>query len=199
MQQYKEIIFATSNAHKVAEVDLIFQMPSIKLRSLKDIKFTKEIVEDGHTFRENALLKVQAIAKEGYTNIIGEDAGLEVEALNGEPGIYSARYSGEPVNHARNIQKLLKNLEGATNRKARFVSTVCFMDEGIISYFEGYIHGEICMTETGKKGFGYDPIFKPNGYQYTFAEMEDQLKSSISHRYKSFTELAKYLRSKNPQ
>ncbi len=197
MLKEKEIVFATGNAHKVAEVDLIFQMPNIKILSLKDIQFTDEIVEDGLSFRENALLKVKALAKKGYTNIIGEDSGLEVEALGGEPGIYSARYSGEPVDHDRNIRKLLANLEGVENRKARFASIICYLENGIISYFEGYINGEITTDASGRKGFGYDPVFKPLNYEVTFAEMEDKLKSSISHRYKSFTELAKYLRSKN--
>lgn len=192
----KSIIFATHNPHKVFEVGLIMNVQNIEIKSLKEVSFNDEIIEDGNTFRENALKKVEALLGAGYKNIIGEDSGLEVEALDGAPGIYSARYSGEPVNHDNNIEKLLTALKDEENRKARFNSTICFAFEGEIHYFEGYCYGQISKQRMGAGGFGYDPVFIPDGYEESFGMLSDKLKSSISHRYNSFKALGKYLQVK---
>ncbi len=190
------MIFATHNPHKVFEVSLIMNLPKLNLQSLKDIGFTEEIIEDGTSFRENALRKVEALQSKGYASVIGEDSGLEVEYLKGEPGIYSARYSGEPVDHDRNISKLLSAMAGTDQRNARFTSCICLLFEDNIHYFEGYCNGKIDYQRTGSGGFGYDPVFIPEGYTESFAVLSDEQKSKISHRYKSFAALGNYLKDK---
>lgn len=193
----KEIVFATSNPHKVMEVGLIMNVPDCKLLSLKDIGYHKDIIEDGLSFEENAKIKVDALRSENKTCIIGEDSGLEVTSLSGAPGIYSARYAGEPVNHDNNIDKLLKELGDNPLRAASFTSVICFYFNDQYYYFKGHCHGHIAYQRKGIGGFGYDPVFIPENFNQSFAELSDSLKSMISHRFQSFNLLGKFIRDRS--
>lgn len=188
-----EIIFATSNPHKVEELNAI--LPStITIKSLKDIGCTEEIPEDHETFHENALQKAQYIVDKYKVSCFAEDSGLEVFAIDREPGVYSARYAGPERNHAHNIQKVLKKLEGKDDRKARFVSTIALILNGETYLFEGEVLGKIGEQEQGSGGFGYDPIFIPDGYEDSFGVLSNDIKNSISHRSKSVQQLVDFLR-----
>ena len=177
-----QLIFASNNAHKLDEVKAILAPSGIEIKSLIDIGFYEEIEETGLTFHENAAIKVNAIYDLKKLDCFADDSGLEVEALNGQPGVFSARYSGENGNHEANNQKLLKELEGKTNRKACFKTVIALMQNGTIHYFEGRVDGIITEKLSGKEGFGYDPLFIPTGYDRTFADMPSEIKNNISHR-----------------
>lgn len=176
-----EICLATNNAHKVEELQHLLGN-KIKLKTLKDIGCFDDIPETGSTFEENSLQKAQYVWQKYGISCISDDSGLEVDALNGEPGIYSARYAGEHGNHAKNIEKLLAELNNKENRNAQFRCVITLLLEGNIHQFDGIIRGEITDEITGNGGFGYDPIFKPEGYKKTFAEMTMEEKNPISHR-----------------
>jgi XTP/dITP diphosphohydrolase len=179
----RKLIIATANPGKLKDFIHILGDKDYEFLTLKDIGFTDEIIEDGDSFDANALIKVRAVqAKHPYA-ILADDSGLCVPALNGEPGIFSARYSGEHGNDQSNNAKLLKNLEGLTDRRAFYHSSLAFKDEeGKEIVFDGQIHGTILEAERGEGGFGYDPMFVPEGETRTFAEMEISEKKSISHR-----------------
>ncbi len=177
-----ELIFATNNQHKLNEIRAILG-PEYYLRSLKDIGFADDIEENATTFEGNALLKATHIYSIYNTPCFSDDSGLEVEALDWAPGVYSARYAGEHGNHARNMDRLLSELQGQKNRKAQFRTVICYIDSvGRTHYFEGVIHGVISEVKRGTNGFGYDPLFIPDGHSSTFAEMTDTQKNHISHR-----------------
>ncbi|MCL4136083.1 UNVERIFIED_CONTAM: hypothetical protein GTU68_011589 [Idotea baltica] len=142
----------------------------------------------------NSLLKAQYVYNNYGIDCIADDSGLEVDALNGEPGVYSARYAGEHGNHKKNIAKLLKNLEGKQNRKARFRTVVTLIQNGAVELFEGTVEGKIIETEIGDNGFGYDPIFVPDGFDKTFAEMTMEQKIPISHRGRAVQKLIQFLK-----
>ncbi len=174
------IVAATHNAHKVEEFKELLKGQGAEIRSLLDYPGFAEVEETGTTFAENARLKSEAASKYCDVPAFADDSGLEVEALNGEPGIYSARYA---ATNPERIAKLLKNLEGQENRKARFCCVISVAINGQeIASFPGYVYGVILEEPRGEGGFGYDPVFLPDGYTQTFAEMDPELKNKISHR-----------------
>ena len=188
----RKFVFATNNAHKLEEVTAILGN-RIELLSLKDIHCHVDIPETADTLEGNALLKAQYIFENYQMDCFADDTGLEVEALNGEPGVYSARYAGDGHNAEANILKLLQNMEGIENRKAQFRTAFALIINGKEHLFEGIIKGEI--IKRGNSGFGYDPIFVPEGYSQTFAEMGNELKNKISHRAIATNKLCKFLNS----
>lgn len=188
----KEIVFASNNQHKLDEIRAMLP-ENIKLLSQKDVGFNVEVEETGKTFEDNALIKAKALYDFCGKACFADDSGLEVKALKGQPGVKSARYSGEPVDHHRNVELLLKNLQGKTNRSARFVTVICLKTSDKTLYFEGEVKGTIAETPRGDKGFGYDPVFVPEGHQRTFAEMEAGEKNAISHRKKAVEKLLEFL------
>lgn len=190
----RKIVFATNNAHKLEEVTAILGN-RIELLSLKDIHCHVDIPETADTLEGNALLKAQYIFENYQMDCFADDTGLEVEALNGEPGVYSARYAGDGHNAEANMLKLLHNMEGIENRKAQFRTVFALIIDGKEHLFEGFIKGEIIKTRRGNSGFGYDPIFVPEGYSQTFAEMGNELKNKISHRAIATNKLCKFLNS----
>ncbi|MGY4535979.1 XTP/dITP diphosphohydrolase [Mucilaginibacter sp. UYNi724] len=177
----QQLVFATNNAHKLEEVQARAGT-QIKVLSLDDIGCHDDIEETGLTFNENASIKSQFIYQKYNLNCFGDDSGLEIEALNNDPGIYSARYAGKHGDHEANIDKVLANLKDTTNRKARFRTVISLMWNGEEHFFDGIVNGTIRRERCGTKGFGYDPIFQPDGYDITFAEMSMDAKNRISHR-----------------
>ena len=174
------IVVATGNLHKVQEYKELLADQNVELKSLKDYPNCPEVVEDGKTFAENASKKAVEVCRYCDVPTFADDSGLEVEALGGEPGIYSSRYA---ENDAARIAKLLKNLEGKENRRARFVCVIAIAINGeVIETFEGEVKGTIVDAPRGTNGFGYDPVFQPDGFDKTFAEMTDEEKNQISHR-----------------
>ena len=190
-----ELIFATHNDHKVKEVAQM--LPSyLTMKSLTDINFHDEIDETGKTFEENALLKAKTIFDKTNKNIFADDSGLVVDALDGAPGVYSARYAGTGK-EADNVAKALKELEGKTNRKAYFISIFCLILNGKEYFFEGKVNGTISTEIRGEDGFGYDPIFIPDGYSKSFAQMTAEEKNNISHRGLAVKKLSDFLTKQN--
>jgi len=189
-----KLVFATNNRHKLEEVSQKIG-DHFELLTLNDIGCTEDIKETGSTFEENAAIKSKYIYNKYHLNCFGDDSGLIVDALNGEPGVYSARYAGEHGNHAANIKKVLTKLEGVENRKARFITVISLMWEGKEHVFEGVVEGTIRHETTGVGGFGYDPIFQPDGYGVTFAEMSMEEKNKISHRARATEKLIAFLKN----
>lgn len=189
-----EIVFATHNANKLKEVQQL--LPNgIELLSLSDINCHEEIPETATTLAGNAQLKADHVTKNYGFDCFADDTGLEVGALNGEPGIYSARYAGAPRDADANMQKLLKNLEDYTNRSAQFRTVIALNLNGKQYSFEGVCKGKILHDKQGAEGFGYDPIFRPNGFSESFAEMTMEEKSNISHRGRAVAKLVEFLSS----
>ncbi|MBR8719630.1 dITP/XTP pyrophosphatase [Bacteroides pyogenes] len=189
-----KLVFATNNAHKLEEISSILG-DKIELLSLKDIGCHEDIPETADTLEGNALLKSSFIYRNYGLNSFGDDTGLEVEALGGAPGVYSARYAGgEGHDSQANMRKLLCELEGVENRKARFRTAISLILDGKEYLFEGIINGEIIKEKRGDSGFGYDPIFKPEGYEQTFAELGAEVKNKISHRALAVKKLAQFLK-----
>jgi len=190
-----QLVFATNNLNKIKEVqDLI---PSnIKLLSLKDIGCFEDIPETQNTIEGNAKQKAEYIKTHYNYDCFADDTGLEVAALNGAPGVYSARYAGEQRNAEDNINKLLTQLEGCNNRSAQFKTVIALYLKGELYTFTGICEGEITSQKHGKNGFGYDPVFKPNNQNSTFAEMDLSLKNSIGHRGKAVKLLVDFLNKK---
>ncbi len=188
----EKLVFATNNQHKTAEVRKILA-PKYELFNLNDIGCDYDIPETGLTFAENAVLKSNYVVKNYHIDCFADDSGLEVEALNNEPGIYSARYSGKRGD-AENLQFLLQKMEGIANRNARFKTVISLRKEGQDYLFEGEIYGQLRTTPNGNNGFGYDPIFEPNGYDITFAQMEMSEKNKISHRAIAMQKLIAFLK-----
>lgn len=188
-----ELVFATNNAHKLEEVQ---QMVGDKfvLKSLADIGCDDDIPETGVTFQENAKQKTDYLFQKYSIDCFGDDSGLEIDALNGEPGVYSARYSGSRVME-KNIDLVLEKLQGQEDRKARFKTVISLFLKGEQYFFEGTVEGRIIAGRTGTAGFGYDPIFIPDGYDQTFAEMSLEEKNKISHRSKAVSKLVEFLNS----
>lgn len=188
-----ELIFATHNPNKVKEISL--KLPSnFKIKTLDEIRLTSEIPETGKTLQENASLKSKFIFEKLSVNCFADDSGLEVFSLNNEPGVYSARYAGEPKNDEKNIDKLLKELKHKTDRSAQFRTVISLLLEGKEYLFEGAIKGSIITERRGINGFGYDPIFVPEGYDKTFAEIDISEKNVISHRAIAVQKLIDFLR-----
>ncbi|MCH4895263.1 non-canonical purine NTP diphosphatase [Marinilabiliaceae bacterium JC040] len=187
-----DIVFATNNKNKLKEIRNILDK-SINIISLEEIGCRDDIPETQDTLEGNAAQKARYIYEKYGKNCFADDTGLEVEALNNEPGVYSARYAGEKCLAEDNIIKLLKNLEGIENRKAQFRTSICLIINGEEFFFNGDVQGDILCEEHGIDGFGYDPIFKPLGYEISFAEMDMKEKNKISHRGKACIKLAEYL------
>ena len=188
-----QIVFATNNAHKLSEIRQILGH-KIEVLSLSDIGCHDDIPETGTTLEANALQKARYIRdKYGY-DCFADDTGLEVDALGGEPGIYSARYAGgEGHDSEANMQKLLQKLDGEDNRAARFRTVIALLQGNEQKLFEGIVNGTITREKSGAEGFGYDPIFMPDGYDQTFAELGMDIKTRISHRARATAQLAAYL------
>ncbi len=191
-----ELVFATNNLNKLKEVQAL--IPSqIKLLSLKDIGCFEDVPETQHTIEGNAIQKAEYIKQHYGYDCFADDTGLEVEALNNEPGVFSARYAGEQRDANDNMNLLLKNLEDKVNRKAQFKTVIALHLYGKIQTFTGICRGEITSQKSGEQGFGYDPIFKPEEYEQTFAEMDLALKNTIGHRGKAVNQLVSFLNSSN--
>jgi len=188
----QQLVFATNNRHKLEEVQARIN-GQITLLSLDDIGCSDDIAETGLTFAENASLKSHYIFDKYKLNCFGDDSGLEIDALNGEPGIYSARYAGTHGNHQANIDLVLKKLEGVQNRSARFKTVISLLWNNEEYFFEGVVGGTIRTERSGNEGFGYDPIFEPLGYNITFAQMSMEQKNSISHRGRAVDLLIAFL------
>lgn len=189
----RKLVFATNNAHKLKEVAAILR-DKVELLSLNDIDCQTDIPETAETLEGNALLKSSYIYKNYHLDCFADDTGLEVEALNGAPGVYSARYAeGEGHDAQANMLKLLHELEGKENRKAQFRTVISLILDGKEYLFEGVIKGEIIKEKRGDSGFGYDPIFRPDGYDKTFAELGNDIKNKISHRALAVEKLCEFL------
>ena len=191
----RKLVFATNNAHKLEDVAAILG-DQVELLSLNDIGCQADIPETAETLEGNALLKSSYIYKNYHLDCFADDTGLEVEALNGAPGVYSARYAGGEGHDAQaNMLKLLHELDGKENRKAQFRTAISLILDGKEYFFEGVIKGEIIKEKRGDSGFGYDPIFKPEGYDQTFAELGNDIKNQISHRALAVQKLCEFLQS----
>lgn len=186
-----KLVFATNNKHKLAEVQALTG-ERIKLVTLEEIGCFDDIPETGMTFRENASQKSRYLLQNFHADCFADDSGLEVDALNGEPGVFSARYSGTR-DMKQNLQLVLDRLEGKTNRKARFRCVISLIIQGKEYFFEGAVEGNIAEEPSGSDGFGYDPVFVPEGYTKTFAEMDGEEKNRISHRGKAVSQLVEFL------
>lgn len=187
-----KIVFATNNLNKLAEVQKMLPS-SIELLTLKDINCSEEIEETESTLEGNAKLKANYITKTYGYNCFADDTGLEVDALNGAPGVYSARYAGKDNNAENNMHKLLSELDNSSDRIAQFRTVVTLNLNGNQFLFEGICKGEILKNKQGEKGFGYDPIFKPEGFNSSFAEMTSSIKNKISHRGIAIQKLVDFL------
>lgn len=190
-----KLVFATNNRHKLEEVRAILGN-SIQVLSLNDINCHDEIPETAETLEGNALIKARYIYENYGCNCFADDTGLEVDALNGEPGVYSARYAGNNNDSEANMHKLLQNLTGKNNRKAQFRTVIALIINGEENIFDGIVKGSISETKKGDSGFGYDPIFIPEGFSESFAQMTPEQKNSMSHRYRATEKLNDYLRKK---
>ncbi len=186
------LYLATQNKHKVEELSALLQ-DNFVIRDLSTLSLTEEIPETGNTLEENSLQKARYIAEKFQVTCLADDSGLEVEALDGAPGVISARYAGEPKNDQANLHLLLTNLSGITNRRARFVTVLTYYSNGSYTSFEGEIQGSIVEVPRGAQGFGYDPIFQPENETRTFAEMSLAEKNLIAHRARALEKFKNYL------
>lgn len=187
-----KIVFATNNAHKLSEVKAVLG-DGYELVTLKEVGITEDIPETGDTLDENASLKARYVYERTGLDCFADDTGLEVEALGGAPGVRSARYATDGHDFAANNRKLLKELDGVTNREACFRTVISLIASGEEIQVEGVVNGVIALSESGSEGFGYDPLFIPEGKSVTFAEMSADEKNSISHRGRAVAELVKVL------
>ena len=183
-----KLVFATHNLHKLKEIEALLP-EGIELLSLSDIECYEDIAETANTIEGNALIKAKYIKERYQYNVFADDTGLEVLALNNAPGVFSARYAGAEKSDKANIELLLKNMEGKEERKARFKTVIALCLDSKIHTFEGIVEGTISTCPVGQNGFGYDPIFIPEGYKETFAELSAEEKNRISHRGKAFEKL----------
>ena len=188
-----KIVFATNNAHKLSEVRAVLG-DSFELVTLRQVGITEDIPETGATLDENASLKARYVYERTGLDCFADDTGLEVEALNGAPGVHSARYATDGHDFAANNRKLLHELEGKENRRARFRTVISLIRGGVEQQVEGIVNGTIATEEAGCEGFGYDPLFIPDGKAVTFAEMTAEEKNAISHRGRAVAELVKVLK-----
>jgi XTP/dITP diphosphohydrolase len=202
MKTMKQIVFATNNAHKLEEVRQILG-EKFEVLSLKDIGFEGDIPETGQTLLDNAAMKAHYIYDRYHIDVFADDTGLEVEALNGAPGVHSARYAGEGHDSEANMAKLLGELGENNNRRAQFCTVIALIQKlhnldcvWSLQFFTGIVKGEITREKSGVGGFGYDPIFRPDGYDKTFAELGAEAKNQISHRGIATRKLAEYLLNK---
>lgn len=194
-----QLILSTHNRHKCGEIQAMLAGLA-EITDLKTIGFNDEIPETGDTFEENARQKAQYIYDRLHKDCFADDSGLMVDALDGEPGVRSARYAGEPVDMERNIDLLLQRMQGKTDRTARFVTVIAAIIGGQTRYFRGEVKGRLIEKRCGTGGFGYDPIFIPDGYDKTFGELDAETKNAISHRANAIKQLRLFLdESQNPK
>lgn len=189
----KKLIFATHNQNKVEEVKAVFD--SFSISSLLELGYAKDIPETEKTFAGNALLKARHIFEVFQTPVFADDSGLEVDALGGEPGIFSARYAGEDKNHAQNNRKLLTVMQNQKNRAAQFKTVIAYVDGKKEMLFEGIVRGTLAEELSGSGGFGYDPLFIPEGYTQTFGALPSEIKLKLSHRSRAIDKLYAHLNS----
>ncbi len=189
----KKLVIATNNAHKLEEIKAILGN-EFELLSLKDIHCDVDIPENSDTLEGNASQKSHYVYENYGLDCFADDTGLEVEALGGAPGVHTARYATEGHDTDANTRKLLHELEGVKNRKARFRTIVSLIENGVEHQFEGIVNGEITEYKKGEKGFGYDPVFIPEGYTETFAELGVDVKNQVSHRSRAIAKLCEYLK-----
>ena len=190
----KTLVFATNNKHKIREVSEMLD-GVVEVKSLADVGLSGDIPETSDTLQGNALQKAQWVWERVGMDCFADDTGLEVDALGGAPGVYSARYAGEHCSFDDNIDKLLAALDGKTNRKADFRTVICLMEQGVPRYFEGKVDGVILTERYGSEGFGYDPVFMPDRFAVSFAEMPLDVKNLISHRGRAVKLLVDYLKT----
>lgn len=188
-----KLVFATNNKHKLDEVRKITSHHPVEIVSLAEINCFDDIPETADTLEGNALQKAHYIQEKFGLNCFADDTGLEVKALNNAPGVYSARYAGPGHDSEANMKKLLHEMEGKENRKARFRTVIALVWNGKTYTFDGIVNGTITTTKRGENGFGYDPIFIPEGYEQTFAELGNDIKNQISHRAKAVEKLDEFL------
>lgn len=189
-----KLIFASNNAHKLQELRSAIGS-NLEIISLKDAGINRDIEEPYHTLKENAQIKARTIHQLTGENCFSEDTGLEVDALGGEPGVHSARYAGEPADPSKNVKKLLRALADAPNRRARFITVICLILLDKEYFFEGRCEGKVLRSPTGIGGFGYDPVFQPDGSDKSFAEMNETEKNLYSHRRKAGDLLIAFLKT----
>lgn len=187
-----KLVFATNNKNKIKEIKQLLNN-SLELLSLEDIGCLEDIPETADTIEGNAIQKAQYVYEKYGYNCFADDTGLEIDALNGEPGVYSARYAGEQKNAEDNMMKVLINLQDVENRSAQFKTVIALIVDEKVTCFEGIVKGEITTDKSGNEGFGYDPIFKPKGYDLSYAEMSLELKNEISHRAIATKKLIQFL------
>ena len=191
-----ELIIASQNQNKLVEFKKILG-DKINLFSLSDIGLNQEIPENEKTIKKNAMFKAKFVNTQTGKNVFADDTGLEIDSLNGEPGVYSARYSGVDRNSDKNIELVLRKLKNKANRNSRFKTIISLIIDGKSVNFEGVVEGKITEEKRGSNGFGYDPIFQPNGYSSTFGEMSLKEKNKISHRSISINKMVQYLKENN--
>ncbi|MCB9262463.1 MAG: RdgB/HAM1 family non-canonical purine NTP pyrophosphatase [Flavobacteriales bacterium] len=195
MSEKTPLVFATHNAHKAFEIQAILG-EAFNVKTLSDIGFFDEIEETENTLEGNARLKSDALFSKFNCNVFSDDTGLEVTALNGEPGVFSARYAGEEKDNQANMALLLKNLQPFADRSAQFRTVISLYFNGQHHFFEGVVKGTIITKKRGNAGFGYDPIFVPDGHSKTFAEMDKTEKNAISHRGRAIAKMVAFLTGK---
>ncbi|MBK6642595.1 MAG: RdgB/HAM1 family non-canonical purine NTP pyrophosphatase [Bacteroidetes bacterium] len=187
-----KLVVASGNSSKLTEIRQMMPQ-SFEIVSMKELGFTGDIPETADTFAGNALLKARFISNKFLVNSLADDSGLEVEALSGRPGVYSARFAGPGSSAQQNIDRLMAEMEGVINRKARFVAVLALVLEGQEFLFEGFVNGTISQQQAGNSGFGYDPVFIPEGYSQTFAMLSPDLKNRLSHRRMAIDKLVAFL------
>ncbi|MBL0071372.1 MAG: RdgB/HAM1 family non-canonical purine NTP pyrophosphatase [Bacteroidetes bacterium] len=187
-----KLVVASGNSSKLTEIRQMVPQ-SFEIVSMKELGFTGDIPETADTFAGNALLKARFISNKFMVNSLADDSGLEVEALSGRPGVYSARFAGPGSSAQQNIDRLMAEMEGVINRKARFVAVLALVLEGQEFLFEGFVNGTISQQQAGNSGFGYDPVFIPEGYSQTFAMLSPDLKNRLSHRRMAIDKLVAFL------
>lgn len=191
------LVAATNNKGKIKEIRQLLPW-DIALQSLQDIGFTGDISEPYDTFEENAATKARTVYDFCGTNTLADDSGICVPALGDAPGVFSARYAGLPANDDANLEKLLQEMQGKTDRSAYYKAVICLVWEGEEHYFDGICHGRLTEAPIGKKGFGYDPIFIPDGYNQTFGELPAEVKNRLSHRGQAIRKMMEFIESKKP-
>lgn len=186
------LVFATNNPHKIFEINQVLKN-RIKIVGLKDIGCDEDIPETAETIEGNAIQKAKYVSEKYYCNCFADDTGLEIDCLQGRPGVYSARYAGEEKSFENNMNKVLEEMQGVENRRAWFRCVIALLMDGELHLFEGIVNGSITTEKHGLQGFGYDPIFLPDGYDRTFAEMGIEEKNLISHRGLAVEKLIRFL------
>lgn len=190
-----KLVFATNNKHKIREISELLDS-NISILGLTDLNITEDIPEEADTLEENAIFKARYVHERTGMNVFADDTGLEVECLDGAPGVYSARYAGKSKSFDDNIEKLLREMQGSTDRRARFRTVIALILDDTEYLFEGTVEGEIISERRGSGGFGYDPVFLPGGFDKTFAEMPLAEKNTISHRARAMIKLLEFFKER---